>query len=151
MIVLKKLKLTLLLGISALLTSQTYANQYDGRQIECLAKNVYFESRGEPEKGQIAVIYTTLNRAKSGKYPTDLCRVVYQKNQFSWTAKRNHVVKEKEVYKDIKETVHEVLSGKHKDVTNGALYFHANSIKKPRDFGNVKCTARIGKHVFYKP
>lgn len=123
----------------------------DNRQLKCLTDNTYFESRGESKKGQVAVIYTTLNRAASGKYPTDLCKVVYQPHQFSWTSSRSRAVKEHDVYAEVKDTVHEVLAGKHKDITNGALFFHANSIKKPSDFGNVKCTARIGGHVFYKP
>lgn len=150
MIVLTKLRTTLLVLFLLLVPSLTFA-KYDNRQIDCLVKNTYFEARGEPVKGQLAVIFTTLNRATSDKYPDDLCKVVYQRNQFSWTSQRNRTIKDKETYSEIKDKVHEVLQGKHKDVSNGALYFHATSIRKPKDFGNVKCTARIGGHVFYKP
>lgn len=124
---------------------------YDKREIECLARNVYFESRGEPLKGQLAVIYTTLNRSKSGKFPNDLCKVVYQPAQFSWTRQKNKQIKEKEVYNDIKDTVHEVLRGEHKDVTQGATYFHATSIRRPYWVKGMRCTARIGGHAFYRP
>ena len=49
----------------------------------CLTMNVYHESRGEPESGQMAVAYVTLNRAVSQN--RDVCSVVYEKSQFSWT------------------------------------------------------------------
>ena len=57
-------------------------------QVECLAQNMYFESGHESEKGQIAVGMVTMNRVKSGEYPTTICGVVKQKVkstcQFSW-------------------------------------------------------------------
>src|SRR3954464_11035076 len=55
----------------------------DGEQ-DCLAKAVYFESRGEPIEGQLAVAEVVMNRAASGRYPTSLCEVITQKAQFSF-------------------------------------------------------------------
>lgn len=55
-------------------------------EFECLVKNVYYEARGEPFKGQLAVALVTLNRVNSRLYPNTICEVVYQKYQFSWTA-----------------------------------------------------------------
>lgn len=54
-------------------------------EIGCLAANLYFEARGEPLKGQLAVAKVTLNRVKSKQYPDSICAVVFQKHQFSWT------------------------------------------------------------------
>src|SRR6476660_1622442 len=48
------------------------------REEKCLAEAIYFESRGEPVRGQIAVAQVVLNRAFSGYYPTTVCGVVYQ-------------------------------------------------------------------------
>ena len=45
---------------------------------KCLANAVYFESRSEPVRGQIAVAQVVMNRAFSGFYPSDVCGVVYQ-------------------------------------------------------------------------
>ncbi|HEY8268057.1 MAG TPA: cell wall hydrolase, partial [Xanthobacteraceae bacterium] len=45
---------------------------------KCLAEAVYFESRGEVERGQVAVAQVVVNRAFSGYYPADICGVVYQ-------------------------------------------------------------------------
>src|SRR5204862_6551245 len=45
---------------------------------KCLASAIYFEARGEPVRGQIAVAQVVLNRAFSGHYPNTVCGVVYQ-------------------------------------------------------------------------
>ncbi len=50
------------------------------RQLTCLAKNIYFEAASEPFEGKVAVAQVTINRSESGKYPSDICGVVYQKN-----------------------------------------------------------------------
>ena len=62
------------------------------KQLDCLAKNIYHEAKGEPFEGKVAVAQVTINRAASGQFPSDICKVVYQKNvvydkvlcQFSW-------------------------------------------------------------------
>ena len=71
------------------------------RQLQCLAQNIYWEAASEPFEGKVAVAQVTINRAESGKFPSDICQVVYQKNvfyekvvcQFSWYCERNHKVK----------------------------------------------------------
>ena len=50
------------------------------RQLTCLAKNIYHEAATEPFEGKVAVAQVTINRAESGKFPSDICNVVYQKN-----------------------------------------------------------------------
>ena len=42
----------------------------------CLSEALYFESRGEPVEGQIAVAEVILNRVDSKKFPKSVCRVV---------------------------------------------------------------------------
>lgn len=53
--------------------------------ILCLAFNIYHEARGEPLDGQLAVAAVTLNRVLDPRWPDDVCKVVYQPKQFSWT------------------------------------------------------------------
>lgn len=55
-------------------------------QLNCLVRNTYYEARGEPEEGQIAVAQVVLNRVDHKSYPKTICGVVYQRKQFSWTA-----------------------------------------------------------------
>lgn len=52
--------------------------------VRCLASAIYFESKGEPLAGQLAVGHVILNRAASGRYPADVCGVVKQRGQFSF-------------------------------------------------------------------
>lgn len=49
------------------------------RDIECLARNIFFESRGEPVEGKVAVGLVTLNRTNDPNYPSDVCGVVKQR------------------------------------------------------------------------
>ena len=67
----------------------------DKVEIECLAKNIYYESRGEHKLGWLAVAMVTINRVNSGLFPRNICDVVYQKTgkvyQFSWVASRKHL------------------------------------------------------------
>ena len=51
----------------------------------CLALNVWHEARGEPMRGQVAVAEVTRRRVEDPRWPDDLCSVVYQPRQFSWT------------------------------------------------------------------
>ena len=140
------------IGFLIVLLSSFLANKalaYNPKQIDCIARNVYHESRGEGIKGMLAVAHVTLNRAKSGKFPSTPCGVVFQSNQFSWV-RNKPVVRDQEQYSEVKQLVKEVVAGQHKDVTNGATYFHTRSIR-PYWSNKMNCTARIGNHVFYKP
>lgn len=48
-------------------------------EINCLAKNIFFESRDQGLQGKLAVAAVTFNRGGS------ICETVYQPYQFSWT------------------------------------------------------------------
>lgn len=47
-------------------------------EIWCLAEAVYFEAKGEPLSGKIAVAQVVLNRVNSPQFPNTVCGVVYQ-------------------------------------------------------------------------
>ena len=49
-----------------------------GPQWQCLAEAIYFESRGEPLAGQIAVAEVVLNRVDDRRYPKTVCGVTKQ-------------------------------------------------------------------------
>jgi len=71
------------LALPALVDAQGAAPALD-EQAKCLATAVYFESMGESLQGQLAVAQVVINRAKSGRYPSNWCAVVKQKAQFSF-------------------------------------------------------------------
>lgn len=52
------------------------------KQHVCMANAVWHEARGEPQKGQRAVVDVVLNRTKAEK--AGICSVVFRKGQFTW-------------------------------------------------------------------
>jgi spore germination cell wall hydrolase CwlJ-like protein len=46
------------------------------KDIECLARNIFFESGGEPTEGKIAVGIVTVNRAQDPRFGRSVCEVV---------------------------------------------------------------------------
>ena len=119
------------------------------RDIACLARNVYFEARGEPEAGQYAVAEVTMNRKASGRYPDTVCGVVYEKHAFSWTSVDILPEPEGEPWSRALEIAEEVYHGRNTPVLNGALFFHATYIK-PDWASERRRVARIGSHIFYR-
>lgn len=125
-------------------------NSNDQRQIECLAKNIYREAGGESIKGKYAVAHVVMNRAKSGKFRSNPCDVVYQRSskgcQFSWVCKGSNKSFNQRLLNECREVAKAVYYDRSKDVTGGAMYFHAKTVK-PNWSKRTKVI--IGNHVFY--
>ena len=136
------------LCMSLLVVTNVHAIKYSENEMKCLSLNAYFESKGESDKGMLAVIHTTLNRVKDNRFPKTVCGVVYQKAQYSWT-RYNPKVKEQEQYARAERLVKEVVEGKHKDNTQGALYFVHVKINR-NWLEKLTYTCTIGNHKFYK-
>ena len=81
----------------------------DPEELECMTKNIYFESAHEGFDGKVAVATVTMNRVKSGRYPDSVCDVVYQRGQFSWTKHRKSV-KNWKAYRRAEDIAYKVLS-----------------------------------------
>jgi len=58
--------------------------------IECMALNIYHESRNQTLGGRLAVGYVTLNRVESNKYPDTICGVVKQAKINKWFLERHN-------------------------------------------------------------
>ena len=128
------------------------------RQLDCLARNIYYEAGNQPFEGKVAVAQVTINRAESGQFPKDICQVVYQKNvvyervlcQFSWYCETATMMKPKNtaVFKESEMVARQVLlEGFRLPSLKNALYFHATHIN-PK--WNKERVAVIAGHVFYK-
>lgn len=127
---------------------------YEKRQVTCMANNAYFEARSQSVSGIIAVTDVVMNRAEHGKpFKTTDCGVVYQKLrgvcQFSWVCQKHGPIKNWILYDKIKYIVENVYVGNIKDMSNGAIYYHADDIDPPF-FNNKVETIKIGQHVFFK-
>lgn len=116
----------------------------------CMAKAIYFESRGGSDKDQLAVGHTVQNRVKSGKFPNSVCGVVNQKGQFASGIRSNRRIDEPAAWNTAKVLANKVLSGSSRDFTKGATYFH-NSTVRPSWSRKFKNVYRNAQHIFYKP
>ena len=127
------------------------------KQLQCLAQNIYHEAGYEPFEGKAAVAQVTLNRAESGKFPGDICKVVYQKNvvydkvlcQFSWYCEGKAGVKPKNnaAYEQSMEAAKKVLlEGFRLPSLTNAMYYHADYVNPG---WNKEKVAKIGRHIFY--
>ena len=125
-------------------------------QVECLAQNIYYEAGYEPEKGQVAVAFVTLNRVKSGHFEDDICGVVKQKFkgvcQFTWYCEnttRSLTGRAEMVYNDVRNLAVYVYANydKLEDPSKGALFYHADYVN-PK-WKNMEYLTKIGRHKFY--
>jgi N-acetylmuramoyl-L-alanine amidase len=129
------------------------------RELACLARNVYYEARGEPVAGQYAVAEVTMNRKASRHYPKTVCEVVHEKNwdpirkryvgAFSWTEFDSLPEPSGEEWDLARKIAEAVYHGRALPTMQGALFFHATYIK-PDWAKEKKRIARIGRHVFYR-
>lgn len=133
------------------LIAQVDAPQTLSRQLECLAGAIYFESRGEPIEGQLAVAQVIINRADSSVFPSDYCGVVTQRSQFSFvkngtipTRRSNAAAWERA--RKIARIAHE---GLWESEAGDSLYFHATYVK-PRWARSKQARATIKTHIFYR-
>ena len=137
------------------LESSAITAEVRSNQLNCLTRNIYYEAGHESFEGKVAVAQVTLNRVESGKFPNDICKVVYQKDnalglcQFSWYC-NGDIKKPKNTaaYKESEIVARQVLLEEFRlPSLKHALYFHGTYINPGWKREKV---ATIGNHVFYK-
>lgn len=133
-------------------------------ELLCLAKAIYFEARGEPEQGRLAVGRVILNRASSGKYPSTICGVVYQNAQkvnacqFSFACDRiPDRITEQDLWAEIQKEAEALLACSTACAENGkatqealwtSTHYHADYVS-PKWARRLKKTGAVGRHLFY--
>jgi spore germination cell wall hydrolase CwlJ-like protein len=117
-------------------------------ELLCLAKNIYYEARGESVYGKIAVAQVTLNRVTHRtQFDASICQVVYAKRQFSWTHEK-HKLPSGTAWQEAQLIAEAVINGLAHIPEFNALYFHTRQVN-PIWNRNKKVIARIGNHTFY--
>ena len=125
---------------------------------KCLTEAIYFEARGEPIRGQIAVAQVVLNRVFSGYYPSTVCGVVYQNSerhlacQFTFTCNGNpEVVREPDAWERAKKIAAESLDGElWLPEVGKATHYHAYWVH-PSWVHEMTKMYKVGVHTFYRP
>ena len=170
---------TIQIAIPAEFIESPAVAEIDVDEMHCLAKNIYFEARGETLEGKIAVANVTMNRVNSPNYPNTLCGVVYQAKhskwwqehngslvpirnqcQFSWycdgksdrlylTTSSGTVIKDNmNAWVDSIHIAEEAIRGNLIDITQGALWYHADFVQ-PYWSTHYKEVTKVGAHIFY--
>ena len=119
--------------------------------MKCLAQAVYFESRGEPLAGQLAVAEVVINRSKSGYYPSDYCSVITQRAQFSFV--RRGIIPQADesslAWRRAKAIAQIAQQNLWESEARDALYFHATYVHPTWAHQKVQL-AQIDTHIFYR-
>jgi len=123
------------------------------REVECLARNIYFEAGSEPRSGKIAVAEVTMNRVKSRQFPRTVCGVVHQKVkgtcQFSWVCQGKMSIRSQSAWREsVKIAENILISKRHYGIIGNAMYFHADYVD-PAWANEKRLIAKIGNHIFY--
>lgn len=134
------------LGTSTLV--QLPKDKTNQKELDCLAKNIYHEARGEPLAGQIAVAQVTLNRVRSNEFQSSICSVVYANKQFSWTNKQPKKILDSKAWKNSLAIAESVLTKQSSLPNFKALYFHTKQVN-PKWNRKKQVVAKIGNHIFY--
>jgi N-acetylmuramoyl-L-alanine amidase len=120
------------------------------RELECLATGIYFESKGEPLAGQLAVGKVIANRANSGgRFPSTYCGVLFQRGQFSFVHGRSlpSVPHSNRMWQTAVAIARIVDKDLKDSVADNALFFHARYVSPS---WHLKRVASIGNHIFYR-
>ena len=162
------LKIAMIISIPlilAFLAQEIRAYDENGERY-CMAQNIYFEAANQSFAGKIAVGHVVINRVEDLQFPNDICGVIYQaktevnwkgnvvpiKNQcqFSWYCDglSDEPVDSVTWVKSLR-IADLVLTGEYKDITEGALWYHADYIY-PYWADELEEVTQIDNHRFYK-
>ncbi len=132
----------------------------------CMAQNIYFESANQSFAGRLAVAHVVINRMDDLQFPNTVCGVIYQAKtrenwkgnevpirnqcQFSWYCDglSDEPVDSATWIKSL-YIADLVLTGKYPDITEGALWYHADYIY-PYWADELEYVTQIEDHIFYK-
>jgi len=119
------------------------------RELECLAVGIYYESKSEPLSGQLAVGQVIANRAKSGRFASTYCGVLFQRSQFSFVRGKTYPAPARagRQWHNAVAVAKIVDQKLHSSPVPNALFFHAKRVS-PR--WRLSRVGSVGNHIFYR-
>ena len=133
------------------LFKETNVFKYTAKDLDCLARNIFFEAGTEDTMGKYAVAQVTLNRVASGYWGYNICSVVYSRYQFSWTNDRELAIIKLDSanWHESRAVAQAVLGQGYRVKTlKKALYYHADYTNPPWT-DHEKIVGKVGRHIFY--
>jgi spore germination cell wall hydrolase CwlJ-like protein len=133
-------------------------------ELYCLAKNIYFEARGDSLAGRYAVADVVLNRVTDRRYPDTICEVIYQgyktangamrrnKCQFSWYCDgKADTTPNSEMWRQSQAIAYQiVVLTTMRGITEGSTHYHATYVNPSwnKDMHDIGRIGEIGRaHV----
>ena len=132
--------------------------EFHVNELECLALNIYHETRAMSLADAHAVSDVVLNRVESTRYPNTICEVVHQGYkpgrkdcQFSWYCDgRSDVPKDLESWEKSRKYARDMYFFEmFRGLTEGATHYHATYVN-PYWAPSLNRVAQIGSHIFYR-
>jgi spore germination cell wall hydrolase CwlJ-like protein len=125
-------------------------------QYMCLAQAIYFEARGEPIEGQVAVAQVVMNRLSDRRFPRTICGVVYQNEtrrhrcQFSFACDgKSDTPRNGIAWMRAKYIASLALNGMLENVVGDSTHYHA-TYTNPVWASDLDPTIVVGRHKFYR-
>jgi spore germination cell wall hydrolase CwlJ-like protein len=117
----------------------------------CLAQALYYEARGEGERGQEAVAEVIRHRARSGDHPNSICGVVHEPHQFSFLYDGSMRRKlDLQAWEAANTLAARILRGEVvTEITRRATFYHTIDVT-PYWAATLVRTAQVGNHIFYQ-
>jgi spore germination cell wall hydrolase CwlJ-like protein len=134
-------------SLSEAVAAQDAPASFDS-ELNCLAVGIYYEAKGEPLAGQLAVADVILNRTESGRFPGSVCGVVTQRGQFAFVrAGKLPTPPSNGQWKKALAVAQVAMKDEWDSPVPEALYFHARYVKPSWKRARV---GTVGNHVFYR-
>ena len=114
---------------------------------ECMMRAMYFESNRSSAEGMLAVGTVVMNRKGTRGYPSTVCGVVGQKNQFA-AGVLSKPMKEKRSVALVAQVADAVLSGQRHPGVRNAKHFHTAGLRFP--YNNMHYVLMAGGNEFYE-
>jgi len=152
------------LSTSAFTSIEPTVQSVDHRRItseyNCIVQMLYHEARGMKNRDIDDVLSVAYNRTNSSIYPSSYCKVIYQKNQYSFT-RRAYQKPIGTLTSDLKqhgntyvlEAVFKAATGSFKpSLQHDILWYHTAGYSVGWNMKKIEKVKTIGKsqHIFYK-
>lgn len=117
-------------------------------ELECLARSVYWEAKGEQLEGQLAVAEVILNRVEDGRFGASVCAVVKAPGQFSFVQRGAIPAPRDAAAYAVARAIARIALEQHwTPVVGKATHFHATRVNPGWRLTRV---AQVGNHIFYR-
>jgi len=143
-------------------------NEEQFPEVQCMALNIYYETRSSNLADNYAVADVVLNRVEDTRYPNTICEVVKEgqqytdgrmkrnKCQFSWYCDgKSDVPRDRESWKRAQSVAWDIVKWEtYRGITEGSTHYFTTYVNprwnKSRKSWSITRVGRIGAHIFYR-